>query len=196
MGIKNLLLLLKAITVKSKISSFSGKTAAIDASAWIYKGIYSCVWELARDVPTHGYLNYTIKMVNLLLKNSIKPILVFDGVILPLKENVISKRKLDKVKSKEIAEELLSKGDKEKAATMFARCMSVKSYMLHNLMDTLHKMNVEYIVAPYEADAQIAYLCKEKIADFAISEDSDLSLIHICRCRRYAVCRSRWSPYH
>ena len=25
---------------------------------------------------------------------------------------------------------------------------------------------------------------------------SDLSLIHICRCRRYAVCRSRWSPYH
>eukprot|EP00826_Nyctotherus_ovalis_P053155 TRINITY_DN6860_c0_g2_i1.p1 TRINITY_DN6860_c0_g2~~TRINITY_DN6860_c0_g2_i1.p1 ORF type:complete len:322 (+),score=94.53 TRINITY_DN6860_c0_g2_i1:73-1038(+) len=22
----------------------------------------------------------------------------------------------------------------------------------------------------------------------------DLSLIHICRCRRYAVCRSRWSP--
>eukprot|EP00826_Nyctotherus_ovalis_P043251 TRINITY_DN4533_c0_g1_i6.p1 TRINITY_DN4533_c0_g1~~TRINITY_DN4533_c0_g1_i6.p1 ORF type:complete len:230 (-),score=56.85 TRINITY_DN4533_c0_g1_i6:20-709(-) len=23
-----------------------------------------------------------------------------------------------------------------------------------------------------------------------------LSLIHICRCRRYAVCRSRWSPDH
>eukprot|EP00826_Nyctotherus_ovalis_P031433 TRINITY_DN25122_c0_g1_i1.p1 TRINITY_DN25122_c0_g1~~TRINITY_DN25122_c0_g1_i1.p1 ORF type:complete len:151 (-),score=34.84 TRINITY_DN25122_c0_g1_i1:11-463(-) len=23
-----------------------------------------------------------------------------------------------------------------------------------------------------------------------------LSLIHICRCRRYAVCRSRWSPTH
>eukprot|EP00826_Nyctotherus_ovalis_P026959 TRINITY_DN21013_c0_g1_i1.p1 TRINITY_DN21013_c0_g1~~TRINITY_DN21013_c0_g1_i1.p1 ORF type:complete len:134 (-),score=12.77 TRINITY_DN21013_c0_g1_i1:29-430(-) len=27
-------------------------------------------------------------------------------------------------------------------------------------------------------------------------EPIDLSLIHICRCRRYAVCRSRWSPYH
>ena len=25
---------------------------------------------------------------------------------------------------------------------------------------------------------------------------SVLSLIHIWRCRRYAVCRSRWSPYH
>eukprot|EP00826_Nyctotherus_ovalis_P058010 TRINITY_DN7950_c0_g1_i14.p1 TRINITY_DN7950_c0_g1~~TRINITY_DN7950_c0_g1_i14.p1 ORF type:complete len:306 (-),score=95.41 TRINITY_DN7950_c0_g1_i14:22-939(-) len=27
-------------------------------------------------------------------------------------------------------------------------------------------------------------------------KDKKLSLIHICRCRRYAVCRSRWSPYH
>eukprot|EP00826_Nyctotherus_ovalis_P046478 TRINITY_DN5257_c0_g2_i1.p1 TRINITY_DN5257_c0_g2~~TRINITY_DN5257_c0_g2_i1.p1 ORF type:complete len:190 (-),score=31.61 TRINITY_DN5257_c0_g2_i1:10-579(-) len=29
-----------------------------------------------------------------------------------------------------------------------------------------------------------------------LEELPKLSLIHICRCRRYAVCRSRWSPYH
>eukprot|EP00826_Nyctotherus_ovalis_P018924 TRINITY_DN1574_c0_g5_i1.p1 TRINITY_DN1574_c0_g5~~TRINITY_DN1574_c0_g5_i1.p1 ORF type:complete len:339 (-),score=53.14 TRINITY_DN1574_c0_g5_i1:44-955(-) len=29
-----------------------------------------------------------------------------------------------------------------------------------------------------------------------LSMMKELSLIHICRCRRYAVCRSRWSPYH
>ena len=32
-----------------------------------------------------------------------------------------------------------------------------------------------------------------------ISDDPtqlDLSLIHIWRCRRYSLCRSRWSPYH
>ena len=29
-----------------------------------------------------------------------------------------------------------------------------------------------------------------------ISSLMALSLIHIWRCRRYAVCRSRWSPYH
>eukprot|EP00826_Nyctotherus_ovalis_P038761 TRINITY_DN3652_c0_g1_i1.p1 TRINITY_DN3652_c0_g1~~TRINITY_DN3652_c0_g1_i1.p1 ORF type:complete len:335 (-),score=67.29 TRINITY_DN3652_c0_g1_i1:20-1024(-) len=27
-------------------------------------------------------------------------------------------------------------------------------------------------------------------------EDKFLSLIHICRCRRSTLCRSRWSPYH
>ena len=29
-----------------------------------------------------------------------------------------------------------------------------------------------------------------------VEQDVDLSLIHICRCRRYSLCRSRWSPYH
>ena len=35
-------------------------------------------------------------------------------------------------------------------------------------------MNVPVIVAPYEADAQITYLVKSGVADFAITEDSDL----------------------
>eukprot|EP00826_Nyctotherus_ovalis_P059925 TRINITY_DN8377_c0_g1_i2.p1 TRINITY_DN8377_c0_g1~~TRINITY_DN8377_c0_g1_i2.p1 ORF type:complete len:198 (-),score=25.26 TRINITY_DN8377_c0_g1_i2:20-613(-) len=35
-----------------------------------------------------------------------------------------------------------------------------------------------------------------KLVKEGIGSVSGLSLIHICRCRRYAVCRSRWSPYH
>ena len=39
---------------------------------------------------------------------------------------------------------------------------------------------------------------KKLLADFKKhnSLHLSLSLIHIWRCRRYAVCRSRWSPYH
>ena len=32
--------------------------------------------------------------------------------------------------------------------------------------------------------------------DFIENLKSELSLIHICRCRRRLRCRSRWSPYH
>eukprot|EP00826_Nyctotherus_ovalis_P058493 TRINITY_DN8042_c0_g1_i2.p2 TRINITY_DN8042_c0_g1~~TRINITY_DN8042_c0_g1_i2.p2 ORF type:complete len:241 (-),score=60.92 TRINITY_DN8042_c0_g1_i2:11-733(-) len=39
---------------------------------------------------------------------------------------------------------------------------------------------------------ELCQTLESKIRD----EDKMLSLIHICRCRRYAVCRSRWSPYH
>jgi len=35
-------------------------------------------------------------------------------------------------------------------------------------------MNIEYYVAPYEADAQLVYLLKIKKADVIITEDSDL----------------------
>lgn len=35
-------------------------------------------------------------------------------------------------------------------------------------------MNVQFVVAPYEADAQLAYLYQKKKIDFVITEDSDL----------------------
>lgn len=41
-------------------------------------------------------------------------------------------------------------------------------------MNVMHTKNIEFIVAPYEADCQIAKLRRENLIDFAISEDSDL----------------------
>ena len=41
-------------------------------------------------------------------------------------------------------------------------------------MDILIELGIEFLVGPYEADAQMAFMVKEGIADFAISDDSDL----------------------
>ena len=46
--------------------------------------------------------------------------------------------------------------------------------MIDLFMDILNEIEIEFVVAPYEADAQMAYMVKQGIADFAISEDSDL----------------------
>ena len=51
---------------------------------------------------------------------------------------------------------------------------------------------------------QICLVCnstKQKLSTFLrhlleIQKVKWLSLIHIWRCRRYSLCRSRWSPYH
>ena len=48
---------------------------------------------------------------------------------------------------------------------------------------------VPYVVAPYEADAQLAYLEKEGIVDGIITEDSDL-LVFGCKNVRSAFRRS------
>ena len=39
-------------------------------------------------------------------------------------------------------------------------------------------------------------VCMRFSKHFVLSCDVELSLIHIWRCRRSTLCRSRWSPYH
>ena len=57
----------------------------------------------------------------------------------------------------------------------------VHNYMLLFLIQSnspsqqeCRKLDVQCIVAPYEADAQLAYLSKEGLVDVVITEDSDL----------------------
>ena len=46
--------------------------------------------------------------------------------------------------------------------------------MAHSFILALRELNIEYYVAPYEADAQLAYLYITGAVDFIITEDSDL----------------------
>ena len=46
-------------------------------------------------------------------------------------------------------------------------------------------VGVECIVAPYEADSQLAYLSKESLVDLVITEDSDLLVFG---CKKVSVC--------
>eukprot|EP00826_Nyctotherus_ovalis_P043533 TRINITY_DN4596_c0_g1_i2.p1 TRINITY_DN4596_c0_g1~~TRINITY_DN4596_c0_g1_i2.p1 ORF type:complete len:148 (-),score=19.31 TRINITY_DN4596_c0_g1_i2:13-411(-) len=73
--------------------------------------------------------------------------------------------------------------------------------------DVLYKIKLtspeNYLVKPSQgriaSNEEIAISIKARgdlLIQYPPATDSHLSLIHICRCRRYAVCRSRWSPYH
>ena len=48
-------------------------------------------------------------------------------------------------------------------------------------MQALKAINVRYMVAPYEADALMAYLAKNGMVDAVITEDSDL-IAYGCPC--------------
>lgn len=51
-------------------------------------------------------------------------------------------------------------------------------------------VGVECIVAPYEADAQLAYLSREGIVDLVITEDSDLLVFGCKQVSVHAACAS------
>lgn len=56
--------------------------------------------------------------------------------------------------------------------------------MALKVMQECRKRNVDCIVAPYEADAQLAFFSIEGIADLVITEDSDLLLFG---CKRVSI---------
>ncbi|CAI2364037.1 unnamed protein product [Moneuplotes crassus] len=176
MGIQGLFQLLKPITKQENLRDFEGQTCAIDIMGWIYKGVYSCSYEIANNWGSFSYLSYPLKMIKLLQSFNIKPICVFDGMHLNAKSATEHGRSEEKKKNKKKGEQLDKQGNHEEAKKYFGKSMVISSKMINLLIDVLHKLGIEVVMAPYEADAQISYLCKEGLADFAVSEDSDITV--------------------
>ncbi|XP_029449877.1 exonuclease 1 isoform X2 [Rhinatrema bivittatum] len=70
--------------------------------------------------------------------------------------------------------QLLREGKVSEARECFTRCINITSAMAHNVIKVARAQGIDCIVAPYEADSQLAYLNKTGIAQAIITEDSDL----------------------
>lgn len=70
----------------------------------------------------------------------------------------------------------MRKGNHNEARQYLQRCVDITHEMALQLIKVCRAMNVDCVVAPYEADAQLAYLNKIGLADYVITEDSDLTL--------------------
>ncbi|KAL5009267.1 hypothetical protein ScPMuIL_014848 [Solemya velum] len=176
MGITGLLPFLKKIHTPVNIGQFEGCTVAIDAYCWLHKGAFSCAEKLAMGESTDQYVYYCMKYVENLLKKNIKPILVFDGCHLPSKKDVETSRREKRDLYKKKAAALLREGNRAEARECLRRCVDITPQMALQLMNVCRERGVDCIVAPYEADAQLAYLNKCGIAQIIITEDSDLLL--------------------
>ncbi|GMF66125.1 unnamed protein product [Phytophthora lilii] len=78
-----------------------------------------------------------------------------------------------KAKAKKLIQE---QDGEEDGRAVFAACMravSVTNEMVMKLIAVLRRMDITFYVAPYEADAQLAFLSRQKIVDVVISDDSD-----------------------
>lgn len=110
----------------------------------------------------------------MLIYFGVTPYLVFDGDNLPSKACTESERAKRREESKRRGLELYKAGKVSQAYPEFQKAVDVTPYMARQLIEELKKMSIQYVVAPYEADAQLAYLEKKGIVDGILSEDSDL----------------------
>ncbi|XP_076178157.1 exonuclease tos isoform X2 [Ptiloglossa arizonensis] len=176
MGIIGLLPFLEKSSQRTNINQFAGGTVAIDSYCWLHKGVFSCAVKLQMGQSTDAYVHYCMKFIDMLLSYKIKPILVFDGRYLPAKAQTEAKRREARQTNRRKGIELIKIGQHVEGRKLLQRSIDVTHEMALELIKQCHQMNIDCIVAPYEADAQLAYLNISGIADVVITEDSDLTL--------------------
>ena len=234
MGVKGLLQTLRSITRPVKLDKYRGLTAAIDAMAWLHRGIYNGdVRSLAHHqwhgnpeavnpsyhtgsndprasearrldfdslVPlSHSHpvsasasasssmmpsvaasasskcIEFVMRQVaSLIQEYGIEVILVIDGGSLPSKSRIDANRRIERREAYEKALIAEAKGDSRNARKMYARSCSITHEIRHELVLACKRARIHFVVAPYEADAQLAQMAHSGAADIVITEDSDM----------------------
>uniref|UniRef100_K3XEN3 Exonuclease 1 n=1 Tax=Setaria italica TaxID=4555 RepID=K3XEN3_SETIT len=174
MGIQGLLPQLKSIMAPIKVEELRGQTVAVDTYSWLHKGALSCGDRLCKGIPTTRHIEYCMHRVNMLRHYGVKPILVFDGGLLPIKSDQETKRARSRKENLERAREHEAAGNSRAAFECYQKAVDITPRIASELIEVLKKEKVDYIVAPYEADAQMTFLSVNKLVDAVITEDSDL----------------------
>lgn len=130
--------------------------------------------------------------VRMLRHHRITPYLVFDGGALPAKKGTEVERAARRADQLARGHALAARGQHAAARECFCKCIDVTPQMAFQLIkvrlsaasrstreanwpaQALRAENVPYVVAPYEADAQLAFLARTGAADAVLTEDSDL----------------------
>ena len=170
---------------------------AVDACSWLHKGIFACnVKDLARcqrGIATDGgrggggtkpaeakCAEYAARKAELLRQSfGINVLLVIDGDSLPSKrdENLERRAERDRAYDRAVAAE--RSRDSRAARRFYAQACSVTHGIKHDLIEECRGRGIAFLVAPYEADAQMARLAHTGAVDLVITEDSDI-LVYGC----------------
>ncbi|CAB9499860.1 Exonuclease 1 [Seminavis robusta] len=197
MGICGLLQNLKFCTRKGSVREFSGKCIVVDASSWLHKSVYSIAEHYVeayergnidpRCVNTSAKYIFT-RCEELLNYAGISNIfLVMDGKRCPLKavtnQDRESRRRANLMEARAFKKQHKRSLAEEKYKACIKIVDSLTKAVMANVESKCRKknMNIHFVWAPYEADAQMVRICVDGQADAIVTEDSDV-LVYLAAC--------------
>jgi len=187
MGVKGLLPCLQPITRSVSLERYRGLTVAVDAMSWLHKGVFACdVKALAksqrdRSEPSSSSTSVDTKCINFTMRKAenlranfgMDVILVIDGDSLPCKKEENEKRRAERDNAFQKAIAAEQGGDSRAARRFYAQSCSVTHKIRYELIKACKQAGIAFLVAPYEADAQMARMAHTGMVDLVITEDSD-----------------------
>jgi exonuclease-1 len=183
MGVDQLLQTLAAASVQCNMfAHFHGRVVGVDASVLLHLAMSAH----AGAVALHGDYNSVVPLfmtyIDALVRAGGSPMVVFDNP----DQKYAPKQRVDakRAKSRAVALQRLAAGgltEKQTATACTAACATTPA-LVASTITALRSARIPYVVAPYEADSQLALLAAENVVDIVWANDSDLLVHGIPRC--------------
>jgi flap endonuclease-1 len=162
----------------------AGSVVAVDAHNWLYRYLTTTVKWTRDSVYTTDDGTEVANLVGLVqglpkfFEHDLVPVFVFDGAVTDLKEAEIEKRREKKREAEARAAEARAAGDDILAARMEARTQHLTDTIQGTTRELLELLDVPYVEAPMEGEAQIAHMARvDPAVDYAGTEDYDVLLL-------------------
>lgn len=159
-----------------------GTTIGVDFHNWLYRYLTIITRYTDESAYTTGdgqevpNLIGIMKGVPKFVEHGLKPVFVFDGAVLELKEEEMQRRRDRKEAAKARLEQARAAGDEELAARLRARTQRLTPTILETSRELFELLDFPMIDAPAEAEAQAAHMAQRDDIDYVGTEDYDALL--------------------
>jgi len=171
-----------AVITPIEYDELSGATAAVDAFNWLHRYLSIVVQYTDREVYRTADGTEVPNLVGLVqglpkfFEHDLFPVFVFEGHHIDLKEPELEARRQRRREAETRAEEAEAEGREIEAARYRSRAQRMTSAIERTTRELLDHLDVPYLDAPTEAEAQAAHMARAGDVDYVISDDYDCLL--------------------
>eukprot|EP00873_Tetraselmis_striata_P046093 jgi/Tetstr1/466357/TSEL_010887.t1 len=174
MGIPGLLTLVDPICEKTNLYALArGRRLGIDGYVWMHKLGYHHAQSIVLDKDYEPLAKHFLQQAQSVLGRGVDLSFVFDGAPTPAKRSTDSARQVRRAKAYAAVQYDGAEADPK----MLRAAVSLGLPAVVAVLSQLRRAGIPYIVAPFEADAQLSLLARDGKIWAAVTIDSDF-IIH------------------
>ena len=180
MGISDLREL--AVIHQIEYDELAGSIVGVDALNWLHRYLSIVVQYTDADVYTTDDGTEVPNLIGIVeglpkfFEHGLYPVFVFDGAVIGLKEGELQERQERRRTAAERAEKARERDDEIEAARFRAQAQRVTAAMERTTLELLDLLDIPYLEAPTEAEAQAAHMAQSHSLDYVVSDDYDVLL--------------------